>query len=65
MIWGNISRSVNGENILGGVAYKNKEELRIIASDPLLVDVLRNFDESLLEQNQQFRSYFVCFEGEG
>ena len=24
MIWGNISRSVNGENVLGGVAYKNK-----------------------------------------
>ena len=24
MIWGNISRSVNGENALGGVAYKNK-----------------------------------------
>ena len=22
MIWGNISRSVNGENVLGGVAYK-------------------------------------------
>ena len=25
MIWGNISRSVNGENVLGGVAYKNKK----------------------------------------
>ena len=24
VIWGNISRSVNGENVLGGVAYKNK-----------------------------------------
>ena len=24
MIWGDISRSVNGENVLGGVAYKNK-----------------------------------------
>ena len=24
MIWGNISRSVNEENVLGGVAYKNK-----------------------------------------
>ena len=24
MIWGNISRSVNGENLLEGVAYKNK-----------------------------------------
>ena len=23
MIWGDISRSVNGENVLGGVAYKN------------------------------------------
>ena len=23
-VWGNISRSVNGENVLGGVAYKNK-----------------------------------------
>ena len=23
-IWGVISRSVNGENVLGGVAYKNK-----------------------------------------
>ena len=23
-IWGDISRSVNGENVLGGVAYKNK-----------------------------------------
>ena len=22
VIWGNISRSVNGENVLGGVAYK-------------------------------------------
>ena len=24
MIWGDISRYVNGENVLGGVAYKNK-----------------------------------------
>ena len=24
MIWGDISRSLNGENVLGGVAYKNK-----------------------------------------
>ena len=24
VIWGNISRSFNGENVLGGVAYKNK-----------------------------------------
>ena len=24
VIWGNISRPVNGENVLGGVAYKNK-----------------------------------------
>ena len=26
MIWGNISRSVNGENVLGGVAYKYRKE---------------------------------------
>ena len=25
MIWGDISRYINGENVLGGVAYKNKE----------------------------------------
>ena len=24
VIWGDISRSVNGENVLGGAAYKNK-----------------------------------------
>ena len=24
MIWGDITRSVNGENVLGGVVYKNK-----------------------------------------
>ena len=24
MIWGNISRPVNGGNVLGGVPYKNK-----------------------------------------
>ena len=24
VIWGDISRPVNGENVLGGVAYKNK-----------------------------------------
>ena len=24
VIWGDISRYVNGENVLGGVAYKNK-----------------------------------------
>ena len=24
VIWGDISRSVNGKNVLGGVAYKNK-----------------------------------------
>ena len=23
VIWGNISRPINGENVLGGVAYKN------------------------------------------
>ena len=32
MIWGNISRPVNGENVLGGVAYKNINRL-IIASE--------------------------------
>ena len=24
VIWGDISRSINGGNVLGGVAYKNK-----------------------------------------
>ena len=48
-----------------GVSDYDREELLIIASDPLLVDKLSGFDYRLLEQNQQFRSYFVCFEGKG
>ena len=27
MIWGDISRYVNGENVLGGVAYKNNKQI--------------------------------------
>ena len=48
-----------------GVSDYVLEELLIIASDPLLVDELSGFDSRLLEQNQQSRSYFVCFEGNG
>ena len=46
-----------------GVSNYDTEELLIIASDLLLVDELSGFDARLLEQNQQSRSYFVCFEG--
>ena len=30
MIWGDISRYVNGENVLGGVAYKNNTKYHIL-----------------------------------
>ena len=34
MIWGNISRYVNGENVLGGMAYKSKYIYTIVMFPP-------------------------------
>ena len=44
-----------------GVANFVLEELNAIASSPLLVDNLTSFENLL--QNQQARSYFICFKG--
>ena len=46
-----------------GVANFAEEELNVIATSPDLVDRLDSFDQRLLLQNQQFRSYFICFRG--
>ena len=46
-----------------GVANFVEQELNTIATSPDLVDMLDSFDQGLLLQNQQFRSYFICFRG--
>ena len=46
-----------------GVSSYVLEELHIIASNQMLVDTLDSFDYRLLQQNQQSRSYFICFKG--
>ena len=46
-----------------GVANYVQEELEDIATSSSLVDTLESFDYRLLLQNQQFRSYFICFKG--
>lgn len=46
-----------------GVANFVEQELLTIASSPDLVDRLDSFDYRLLVQNQQSRSYFICFKG--
>jgi hypothetical protein len=46
-----------------GVGNYVLEELEAIASSRELVDTLDSFDYRLLLQNQQSRSYFICFKG--
>lgn len=46
-----------------GVADYDPAELRTIATDVRLVDYLETFDYRILQQNQQSRSYFICFRG--